>query len=179
MELLKKGPTFWLVIKIKVLKLKLKSISDAPPDAVIHQRLMYSRCYFVMKRFNSFPPTCFGAGRPSARCWFPAFKPTTGPRFVASVTAGPHFIRFHSFFCVSSFHVSKSKSCDLIFPAAIIFSPTPSSTPLHRVSTPRLCGMKALPLHHAGTSLHCTDGWLKGLLFVSWFCIWQGRRRIR
>lgn len=51
MELLKKGPTFWLVIKIKVLKLKLKSISDV----VIHQGLMYSRCYFVMKRFNSSP----------------------------------------------------------------------------------------------------------------------------
>lgn len=51
MELLKKGPTFWLVIKIKLLKLKLKSISDV----VIHQGLMYSRCYFVMKRFNSSP----------------------------------------------------------------------------------------------------------------------------
>lgn len=56
MELLKKGPTFWLVIKIKVLKLKLKSISDAPPTRSYINFLMYSRCYFVMKRFNSFPP---------------------------------------------------------------------------------------------------------------------------
>lgn len=134
-----------------------------------------------MKRFNSFPPTCFRAGRPSARCWFPAFKPTTGPRFVASVADGPHFIRFHSFFfCVvlSRFKIeilwfNISSSHNFLPPP---HPHTPSQGPMY---VARLCGMKALPLHHAGTSLHCTDGWLKGLLFVSWFCVWQGRRRMR
>lgn len=51
-------------------------------------------------------------------------------------------------FFVSSFHVSKSKSCDLIFPVAIIFSPHHPPPPLHKgpLYVARLCRMKALPL---------------------------------
>lgn len=44
--------------------------------------------------------------------------------------------------------------------------------PLRAPAILRLCGMKALPLPRG------TDGWLKGLLFVSEIYIEHGRRRI-
>lgn len=134
-----------------------------------------------MKRFNSFPPYLL----PSR----PTFSQVPGSclqtnDWAAICCLSHRRAAFHpvSFiFFVSSFHVSKSKSCDLIFPAAIIFSP-PTTLPHPFTRVPcrlRACaGWKLFPFH-AGTSLHCTDGWLKGLLFVSWFYVWQGRRRIR
>lgn len=135
-----------------------------------------------MKRFNS-PPPPLPASEQAGLQPGAGFLPSNqrlGRDLLPQSQLGRISSGFIHFFCVVFsrfkikilwFNISSSHNSP---PPTLLH--TPSQGPLY---VARLCGMKALPLHHAGTSLHCTDGWLKGLLFVSWFCIWQGRRRIR
>lgn len=131
MELLKKGPTFWLVIKIKVLKLKLKSISAAPPSTRLYIKvLMYSRCYFVMKRFNSSLLARLSNQVLVSLLRVHRRRRRLSPR--SQTDAGPRLIcrrsSLLSSFPTTPFFFKKSKSCDLIFPAAFIFPPFTSKS---------------------------------------------------